>query len=337
MKAIVVRDIEHLEATWTSAELQHPFQSWDWVQTWLRNRPATSEPLVIAVQEGGETLAIAPWEIQRTPQGLRRLTGMGGTDAWYHDPLTMGSDGEGIAASLVDCLDALRKRWDFIQLSLREESPLLASLQKMGWVVPERQDWLQNSRIELSEGWSTYWQSRPASIRKDYRRSLRQFEGIPHRIERADPSNIEKMLGELFRLHSMRWGTEKDWRSYYTLIRALALRALPREELFLYGIEIDGKLAAVNFALACQGCFYGFMAGFRPEYAKLGTGFLLQVSQLERVSETGIRHFNLGPGKFRWKEQLETGIIPSMQPFVPNLRSPLGWAIAARKALRRRS
>lgn len=333
MKAIVIHDLHRFQSTWSEAPLQHPFQSWEWTQARLRNLPSTSEPLVLAVTEGEKLLAIAPWEIRRTPHGLRLLTGMGDEDSWYHDPLTLDGDAVQVAACLADALGGLRNRWDVIRLSLPEDSPLLPPLRELGWFVPERHDWLQNSRIDLSEGWEAYWQNRPASLRKELRRSLRHLP--PHRFLRADEHNLERMLGELYRLHSWRWGPQKKWQEYYGLIRALAWRALPRRELFLYGLELDGKLAAVNFALSCKGCFYGFMAAFRPEYSKLGIGSLLQLSQLEEACAEGIRCFNLGPGKFRWKEQLETGIIPSVQPIVFNKRSPIGWAIAARKALRR--
>lgn len=323
------QSLQALSGEWGRIEPGTPFQSWEFVQTWL-GQESRSEPFVVVVRaDSGRLLAIAPWCLQRMQGGLRRLTGMGGPDSWQHDPLILEPELRVIlAAQLVEGLWRMRRSWDWLSLSLRTEAsdPLLQELATKGWLVSERGDREQHHVIEFGESFEAYWAGRSSSHRKKMRALARQLDAVPHRYLQADAASLEPLLESLFAMHEDRWRGLRDWTPYHDQVRAMARRASERGELCLVALEIQGRIAALDLALRSGERGYGLMRVFDPDFAEYAPGSLLGAWMLERLCRMGCRSVDCGPGHYEWKDRYGTGQLRGVRALFTRRASLAGLA-----------
>lgn len=332
MHPIILRTDEALNALapeWSELAPPTPFTSWEFVRTWLDQRPRGTEPFVVAVRSNeGTLLAIAPWCIERKKGGLRRLTGIGSHDAWGHDPIGLGSGSEAVAL-LAETLWQHRSAWDWISLNLRQEAslPLLEGLAAKGWLVEDHGDRHQHHVIDFGAGFEAYWAARSSSHRKKVRSLVKHLDRVPHRYLQADAETLDELLGALFALHAERWQGIRPWAPYYEQVRAMSRRAVARGELCLGALEIDGHLAALDLALRCGDRGYGLMRVYDPAYAEYSPGALLGVWMLERLESMGCRLLDCGPGHYEWKDRYSTGQLAGMRALATSRANPAGLAV----------
>lgn len=268
-------------------------------------------PFVILISDEEGWAAIALWCLQRDGLGIRRLTGIGGADAWYHDPwLIRPGKEEAIAEALAAALREARRDWDLLDLVLRDalSAPLLKPLRKLGVSCAERIDWRQHQSASLGEDWEAYWNARPKQVRELVRRRGKKFEALEHRFLEADPETLEPLLDGLFALHQARWKAERDWSAYYQGIRAIAREAMDRGELCFYALEAEGRVLAYELLVRCGARSFELMriVDPSPDYASLSAGSMLTAWALERMHAAGVREVDMGPGQHEWKAGLQT-------------------------------
>lgn len=314
MQTTILRDpdaIRALEAAWRSLRPPTPFLAWSHLDAWLSQTDRKALPFIILVSDEQGWAAIAAWCIQRDGLGIRRVTGIGGEDAWYHDPwLIRPEKEEAIAEALAAALLEARRDWDMLGLVLRDESsaPILGQLRKLGMSYAERVDWRQHQTASLGEDWEAYWNARPKQVRELVRRRGKKLEALEHRFREADLETLDPLLDGLFGLHQARWKSERDWSAYYRSVRALAHEALERGELCFYALEAEGRMLAYELLIRCGARSFELMriVDPSPAYASLSAGSLLTAWALERMQGAGVREVDLGPGQHEWKAGLQT-------------------------------
>ena len=289
-----------------------PFSGWGFLVGWLEARSDTSRPFIVVVTDAqGATLAIAPWCITTEKDGLRRLTGIGGTDGWYHDPRLFKPDcGTAVAKKLVETLRQARRDWDVLDLLLRDavSAPLMAALKGLGLGFSERIDWRQQQTIRFTSDWPTYWSERPSQLRNLVARRGKKLAGRPHRFFKVDAAMLTPYLETLFRLHRQRWASERDWEPYYALIRTTVSEAQATGRLCFYGLEVDDQVIALELLIRCEQEAFELMriTNASPQDEALSPGSLLTAWALSQLNADGVTAVNLGPGIQPWKSSLET-------------------------------
>lgn len=309
----------------------HPFTSWGVILDWLDLPERDAKPFVVVVKDASDgILAIAPWMLRRDRSGLRRLSAIGGEDAWYHDPwLFQANAGAAVANVLVKTLREARRDWDLLSLILRPvfSAPFLQALKPLGFSVENRVEWRQHPVIRMGESWDAYWQARPRELRDMLARRQRQLNSRPHRYYSAHPDEIPALLELLFQHQIANYSGVRDWPPYHAFMRIIARDALRRGSGSLRVLEIDGKVAACQFETQHGGEILGLLCAHDPEYARYSPGSLLSAWALEQMHRDGIRVLDLGPGNYRWKQQILTGSGETVQIHVGSPASLLGMGL----------
>ncbi len=320
MQTHLLRDLEAArpwEEALRSVPSPTPFNGWSFIRACLDAPSDAHRPfLILVTDEARRPLALAPWAIIRGPHGLRELTGIGGEDGWYHDPLiARGPLDEALAAQLVQALRSCRSEWDVLQLELRQEgnSVLIRALQGLGVSASEHVTWRQNQTVHVTD-WASYWKARPSQYRGLIRRRGQKLAALPHRFLEADHESLQPLLETLFALHRQQWRDERDWDPYYAKIRAIAADALDSGRLCFFALEVEGQAIALELLIRCQDQAFELMriTHPHPDYEPLSAGSLLTAWALEQMVARDIRTLNLGPGHHPWKGFLETGQTPAV-------------------------
>ncbi|MNK52481.1 hypothetical protein D3C87_714150 [compost metagenome] len=299
-------DLRPFEETWKDLPLGNPFSSWTFAQAWLER--ASVQPFVIVVRDAvGQLLALAPWCLQTKRGGIRILKGIRGYDAWYHDPwIKDPALSRPIHDLLFKTLHESRGNWDALELILSaERSPqLIERLAGCGYA--ERPSDRQNRMVDLSQGWEAYWNSRSSTFRSAMRQAQRKLDARPHRFFQADADTYPPILKRALELSQSRWDPEHHRDEWYDGIRELAAWSAPRGELFAFGLEIEGRLAAMRILFRAGDRAYGTIQVYEPEFSAYSVGSLMTLWAFERLAASGIRVLDLGDGAMAWKERMRT-------------------------------
>ncbi len=332
MKATVIRDhaaLEELAEGWNA--LLPPggesvFLTWQWLQAWLETAGRGVELLVVAVRDDANRLvAIAPfYRATATCLGLvsvRCLCILGdqGVGSEYSDLLVHPSRQEAALAAIADCLWEHSREWDCIWL------PKLA-----GW-TGARERWQACaggcrvrsrerlfSAFKLAENVDVYCRGLSGNMRSNLRRQRRRVEDqFQLRLRRWQfGEDVLDVLDRFVDLHGRRWSAEGDagafarhpgLRSFYAaLCRGMNTTGWLR----MFGLELGGRLAAMQFGLVYHGVYHQLQEGFDPAAAP-GIGNLLRLASIEACIEEGLRQYDFLGGfsehKRRWGAQVRQG------------------------------
>ena len=192
----------------------------------------------------------------------------------------------------------------FIDLAgLSEDARLLDAFPERA--VVEREDTI--SWTDLPATFDEYLAGLPKKLRQDIKRARRRLtEGDV--VTRTVTGDVESALGELRRLHELRWGVGSTMFSqgYEAFARAARLGALRGEVVFHEALAGDRVLASlVTFELVGRCLFCQSGRDPDPEFASTGT--LVRAAALERAISQGLKIVDMGPGhrarKVRWVPQ----------------------------------
>ncbi len=334
MHGTILKDPEKLMALAEQMEAQptsNPFVSGGVIRAWLQSRDRDTEPFVVVVRDRKERLiAVASWMLTRDRSGLRRLSAIGGEDAWYHDPWVMpGADAEAVAQALVGALRKSQREWDLLTLILRQEASasLLRGVSRLGWSVEDRIDWRQHVLIRWEGDWESYWSERPKKIRGLTARHMRQLKEIPHRFYEASRQEAEPLLEILFQHQASNLANLRDWKPYQDYMRIIARDAIQNNRFSLQVLEIEGATAALQFRSHHGDRVFALLRSFDVAYSRFSPGSLLAAWSLEQMHHDGIRLIDLGPGLNEWKKMVQTHSGESVQLRVgsPASLRGMGW------------
>ena len=160
--------------------------------------------------------------------------------------------------------------------------------------------------VDLAQGWEAYWSSRPAKFRSSMRQAQRKLDALPHRYFQANADTYHPVLERALQISQSRWDPEHRRDEWYEGIRDLAAWSAPRGGLFVFGLEIEGRLAAMRILFRAGDRAYGTLQVYDPEFSAYRVGSLMTVWAFERLAASGIRVLDLGDGVMEWKERMMT-------------------------------
>ena len=320
-------DLAELEPLWNNLVAEYPsasiFCTWEWLLSWWQSFGNRRRLLVLALFDSDSRLiGLAPLSILSEPVlgklSLRvlRFVGDGSNDSDNLDfPVRPGFE-EVFARKVVEYLREHGNEWDIVLLNTMPlESPVAkvlvtSLLQRPYWSCFH--EFRRRLIVSLPLKWDDYVAQISAKERRNlayYGRRLKNAYSV--RIYRCtNEAELPACLGALFRLHQQRWqsagqpGTfaEETRRHFYT---ELGLRLLRRSWLELWIAELNGKIAAVQFAMRYRDTVYSLQEGYDPDHASDRVGFILRAHVLKQLISEGVRIYDFlageDPHKARWK------------------------------------
>lgn len=282
-----------------------PFQSPDWLIPWQRCF-GTGASFVITVRDERRLIGLVPCVVEETAQG-RTLVLMGGGISDYLDALIE----PGRECAALDRVMALLShhgaQWDVCEWTcLRPESPLLEMGSLPGWadtiapldVCPA---------LRLHPGTNGLPESVPPRHRAriEYYRSHAEKAGSM-RVESATEQNLDALVGELFRLHALRWRGRGqpgvlDGDVIEAFHREAARRSLRSGMLRLYALRVGADVIAVFYGFTHGKRAYFYLSGFDPEFKNLSPGTLIVAHAIEAAAREGAEEFDFLRGREPYK------------------------------------
>lgn len=298
----------------------------DWISAWWGSFGAGREPCLLRVsREGGATLAIAPFYVERMRSGMRRLGLLGDR--------VVGSEYLGLAArkgseaaaarAVADWLMVEGPRWQLAELSgLRQRDPAAVELERALGAQAARTAEVEQgcSAIALPTDFEQYLSGLNAKFRRTYRqRTNKLFRSCDARFLMTESeADLAAHLEVLFRLHQARWietgrpGVFADprMRSFYHEVSGRLLRS---GRLRFWHLEVDGAIRASQFGFAHAGTLHSLQEAYDSEFRKPGVGGLgvvLRGHVLSAAIEEGLRAYDFLGGveehKLRWGASVHT-------------------------------
>jgi CelD/BcsL family acetyltransferase involved in cellulose biosynthesis len=315
-----------LRATWDELLSRYPaattFSTWEWLSCWWRCFGKNQQLLVLAMFDSGSLVGLAPFSISREHEGwfsLRvvRLMGDGSGDSDNLDlPVRPGFE-RAFAEAILQELRQRRREWDVCRFNTLPPDSLVASclteaLRSSSWTFFEYSS--KSSAVPLPESWELYAQALSGEDRKNLVRYARRLQlRYTTRIYRcSEQEDLPPCLEALFRLHQGRWKNARESgsfssterREFYTLVSRLLLA---RGWLELWALELDGKIAAVQFAFRYGGKVFQLQEGYDHERTSDRLGYVLRGEVLKQLILERVRIYDfLGgedPYKARWGAQ----------------------------------
>lgn len=150
-------------------------------------------------------------------------------------------------------------------------------------------------RLPISGPWDTYFQSLPASRRKQLRRKQRQAEAlgeVTFRILTPDAKSFASTFREFLGVeHANPKGDDgrslKANPEVLNFFEILGQAYAASGELRYFFLDIAGRPAAAQMALAYKGSLWGLKIGYDQEFAKCSPGLLLDQRVMEHSFAEG--------------------------------------------------
>jgi CelD/BcsL family acetyltransferase involved in cellulose biosynthesis len=318
-----------------------PFRTWAWLSTWWRHyrqerkRARLFVPCVFDARE--RLLGLAPWYVDESVRGRVVLPlGSGEVCSDYLGVHCQPGREESVAAALAEFLtggpgelsgDA--PGFDLIELTgvdaedraVRALASAMADRGNTVHVRPGPNCW----RIALPESFDAYL----AMLSKGHRKQLRRLErnllqsgnAVFHEVRTL--AELDRAAEMLIDLHQRRWraaGLPGCFSSpaFTAFHRAVMPEMLRTGSLRLSWLEVDGRPAAAEYALAGGDVVYAYQSGYDPELRAFEPGRVAAVAAVRRAIDQGFRGYDFlrgdEPYKAHWRAArrptIEVRIVP---------------------------
>ena len=315
--------LEALRPAWEELLSNYPpattFSTWEWLSSWWICFGKNRRLLVMALFDSGRIVGLAPLSISVERLGwfrfrVLRLMGDGSHDSDNLDLPVLPGYEKAFAGSVLTYLRQHTREWDIcrfdtLPLTSPGVSNLIELLKSSSWKFWECSS--TKSEVALPDTWALYAQTLFSEDRKNLARYTRRLQSrYSVRIYRcSDANHLPVCLDALFRLHQGRWqhagrpGTfsSMERREFYA---HLSRNLLARGWLELWILELEGEIAAVQFAFRYRERVFQLQEGYDHRRTSDRLGFVLRGHVLKQLIEEKARIYDfLGgedPYKKRW-------------------------------------
>lgn len=309
--------VEELSAAYPAASI---FSSLDWLISWWESFHSKRELLVLAAFDSKAQLAgfAALYLSEKTLLGIVPLrcvqfVGDGSGDSDNLDFVVRPGFEHAFANKLLEYLRAHGGQWDIVRLNtMPADSPVTDRIERLlrngRWTVftGER----DRSLILLPAGWDEYLATLSSEDRKNiirYRRRIEQRYAL--RVYRCTREcELPTCLGALYRLHQLRWQGRGEHGAFASrerreLYERLSLRLLDNNRLEFWILELNGEIAACQFAMRYRDNVYQLQEGYDPAHSSDRVGMVLRAEVLRQLISEGIRTYDFLGGTDAYKQR----------------------------------
>ena len=232
---------------------------------------------------------------------------------------TPGREADVLSAALDRLLAS--SDWEYLELrNVRANSPTRSILPSLAAArdltfAEEIED--VSPRIALPRDWESYLASLSKKDRHELRRKLRRLEiagdvrcaAIP---ADASADTIARDVDDFLRLHRL---SAEEKAAFMTdemaaYFHALVARFLPRGQLKLYFLELDGVRVAATILFDYADEYLLYNSGYDPAYGRLSVGLLLKAYCIADAIRSGRRAFDFLQGNEPYKYDLGGVDVP---------------------------
>ena len=323
-----LRELDTLRPAWDRLLDLYPpattFSSWEWLTCWWRSFGKHDALFVLAAFDSqNQMVGLAPLAISRQAFAafpsvrVLRFMGDGTFDSDNLDMLVRTGSEASFVQALFNYLEAHRSEWDVCELNTLPPDSSVSQFLTDGcaarkWTSFEH--FIESAAIYLSGTWEEYLNTLSTEDRKNIGRYTRRLNNrYDVRISRCTRAEeIFPGLDALFRLHQRRWEQIGHRGSFSSLerrefYRDLSLCLLNRGWLELWLLELDGAIAAVQFAFRFRDHIFQLQEGYDSERCSDRPGLVLRAHVLKQFISEGVRVYDFLAGdggyKKRWGAQ----------------------------------
>src|SRR5215472_5152582 len=323
----VYRDLDDLRQMQECAEelsIAYPeasiFSSLDWLVSWWETFHNSQPLMVLAAFDATSRLAgLAALYLSQerflriVPLRCLRFVGDGSGDSDNLDFVVRPGFEDAFANELLEHLREQKDQWDIVRLNTTPaDSPVANRIEQL----LRRRQWTSftgmrdRSSILLPASWEEYLATLSSEDGKNILRYRRRIERrYSLRVYRCDHQHeLPACLEGLFRLHQLRWqgrgesGTfaGRERRQFY---ERLSLRLLASNRLEFWILELDGRIAAAQFAMRYRNNVYQLQEGYDPAHSSDRVGMVLRAEVLRRLISEGVRIYDFLGGTDQYKQR----------------------------------
>lgn len=294
------------------------FSTWEWLSSWWECFGEKRQLVTLALFDSGALVGLAPFSLSVESAGIfslrtLRLLGDGSGDSDNLDfPVKPGHEAA-FAEAILHWIRQQNHKWDVCLLNtLPTTSPVADHLATLvsspKWTAFEYSS--KSSAVPLPETWDLYLDMLSSEDRKNLSRyTLRLQRRYATRIYRCKTQEeVRPCLEALFHLHQERWRSAGQTGSFSSLERRdfyqlLSSRLLARGVLELWALELDGKIAAVQFAFRHGERVIQLQEGYDPTRTSDRPGYVLRSQVLKQLIAEGVRIYDFLGGEDSYKRR----------------------------------
>lgn len=331
--------LEALAEEWNALDAgilpRTPFTSPSWNLLWwkhlARRRPAINDHLFShVVRCDGRLVAVAPMMLTHAPgRGLWRTRKL---QFFGADPnltevrglATRAIHEAMVVDGLARHLDAHRQEWDWLEWSgLRLGAAAAGALEDAGF---KRSGLQRDFFLRLPADWATFKSTRSRNIKESLRKCYNSLKRDHHefvfRVNRT-PAELPGALERFFALHRARSAQRSTVPHADHFARAnarefivdYALQTVRHNPLYVFELEIGGRVVASRLAFVLGRDLYLYYSGYLPEWGRYSVMTTLVAEALRWAIDHRHTLVNLSTGddesKRRWSpsEQAYTSLV----------------------------
>lgn len=311
---------ECAEELWVAYPGASIFSSLDWLISWWETFHNRQQLMVLAGFDSKLRLAGLAALYVSEERFLRvvrlhclRFVGDGSGDSDNLDFVVRSGFEDAFANKLLEYLREQRDQWNIVRLNtMPANSPVADRVEQL---LRKRQ-WTSFTAVRdrlsilLPASWDEYLATLSSEDRKNiirYRRRIEQRHSL--RIYRCSHEcELAACLDNLFRLHQLRWqgrgerGTfaGRERRQFY---ERLSLRLLASNRLEFWMLELNGQIAAAQFAMRYRDNVYQLQEGYDPAHSSDRVGMVLRAEVLRQLISEGVRIYDFLGGTDQYKQR----------------------------------
>jgi CelD/BcsL family acetyltransferase involved in cellulose biosynthesis len=294
-------DFSKLEIRWSeigkAGGIRTPFQSFAWIDQWLRYRGKDVEPFILVIDDS----IVAPFGLSRVA-GIRILRLLGTPDSDYLGLVTNLPSGPAWD-SVMRAIGGLRGDWDLLHLhSVHEREAIVTALVRhIGGGFRER---LYDvcPLIKIDRSWDALLAGR-RNLRKNLKRWTRRLEEMGTiRVEVVAPPMTDILLSELVEVERASWKWETGNATFKPGSWCDFIRGIlkdPRMQVELWLLRLSEKLVGFQLMFIAENRWYCYMAICRKDCPNAGSYLLAQL--IERACTSGCEIVDLLRGSEEYK------------------------------------
>lgn len=281
----------------TAAE-NTPFVTHEWITAWWRAFGSGSSMYVITAWQDDELVAVAPlaYTKQRMVGATRSVVTFMANEYSNRANFIVRDAPRAALEAILDHLLTAAPPWDLLQIEpVDEDSPVTQTFLK---ILADRsqafgiEDSLRSPYLRLPATWAGLQEGMSPAFRKTLDRKQRKARQLGPSLRvrfHTDPD-----LREAFDIATQTWqhAAGTSIASTACLRQFYGELAAARNWLRLAILELDGKPISFEYNLLYEGVLYNLKLGYRPQFAALSPGLILQAAVLQHATEDGVRQYD---------------------------------------------
>lgn len=303
------------------------FYSYEWFETCCRHQASDLKLNIITMWDAEKLVGIAPLMVRRvTVHGLpAKSICFIENNQWLHnDFIVLPFVRELFLCEVLKFLFEHGAYWDLVVLknfsnSSENYSTLVKILEKTGKTWRQNPTAIDSPFIIPGGTWETYLANRTARTRK----SLRNIQNNIQKEGEVSLKNIRTkaeflvVKNEVFSVAKQSWAEKHHEDSLASAANTdffndLAIVAAEKGWLSLWTLNLNGKIAAIEFHLKAYGKEHAMRGHYLPEFASLSPGTYLEMKILENAFDEAqtVRLYDFGGSFESYKRKWTENYVP---------------------------